>query len=459
MVISLISCTSSKKPYKCEAREQYSESLRFRLAYSIAKRISDKVLILSAKYGLIAEDTLIEPYNETLKDKNVYERRRWAEQVLFQLKEKADIEKDEFIVLAGEVYHQYLTPYLSKQWLPLKGKALGEWIPELNKLIQIENEKDLCIALHMVFNALPRYDWTMINDIPYKNGIYIMIEMGQYFQGMDRIARVGTHRGQNRLLTRLKNHFTSNNSNRSIFRKNIGRVLLNKAEDPYIKVWELDSTRTEDKIRNSGLIDKVKEAEIEEKISNYLKKNISFVCFPVETKEERLRLEEGIISLLNNAPSFVPSENWIGLSSPIKDISESGLWNKQGLNGTPLSEIEFEKIKYMVRFGCTTNKYTAINEKKSTFRQTQQLNADINDNKKTVDDVRKYIDSIFTEAKMQDKTFTELVSGQIHKQLGMKSRMPQVCRIMYEKMKPGDKVLNTTPSGKSSTIRIRYYLK
>lgn len=38
------------------------------------------------------------------------------------------------------------------------------------------------------------------------------------------------------------------------------------------------------------------------------------------------------------------------------------------------------------------------------------------------------------------------------------SRMPQVCRIMYEKMKTGDEILHTTPSGSSSTIKIRYYL-
>lgn len=36
--IALISCTSNKKAYKCPARELYSESPRFRLAYAFAKR-------------------------------------------------------------------------------------------------------------------------------------------------------------------------------------------------------------------------------------------------------------------------------------------------------------------------------------------------------------------------------------------------------------------------------------
>ena len=34
--------------------------------------------ILSAKYGLLEEDEVIEPYNVYLKDMNVAERRQWA---------------------------------------------------------------------------------------------------------------------------------------------------------------------------------------------------------------------------------------------------------------------------------------------------------------------------------------------------------------------------------------------
>lgn len=63
------------------------------------------------------------------------------------------------------------------------------------------------------------------------------------------------------------------------------------------------------------------------------------------------------------------------------------------------------------------------------------------------------------EAKRRGEDYIDLVSGDIHNQLGMKNRMPQVCRIMYEKMQAGDKVIHTTPSGMSSTIKIRYYLK
>ncbi len=74
MKVALLSCTSSKKAYKCRASEMYSESPRFALAYKYAKMSCDTVYILSAKYGLIAEDHEIDPYNETLKDKSTSEK-------------------------------------------------------------------------------------------------------------------------------------------------------------------------------------------------------------------------------------------------------------------------------------------------------------------------------------------------------------------------------------------------
>ena len=52
-----------------------------------------------------------------------------------------------------------------------------------------------------------------------------------------------------------------------------------------------------------------------------------------------------------------------------------------------------------------------------------------------------------------------IVSGDIHRQLGMRDRMSLICRIMYKGMIPGDVVLQTTPSGQSLTIKIRYDLR
>ena len=288
--IALISCTSIKKAYKCPARDLYSESPRFQLAFSFAKLIADKIFILSAKYGLVPEDMIIEPYNETLEEKSARERRAWGDTVLNDLRKVSDLEHDEFIILAGEVYHENLLPHMNHFWLPLKSKRQGEWIPELKRLIRLESESDKTIVLHMLFNGLPRLDWTMINRIPYQNGIYIMFAKGEYYHGMDRIVRVGTHRGQDRLLQRLRDHFVKEDADGSIFRKKIGRAFLKMASDPYLQVWEIDMHNSENERNYGHLINEGLETELEAKISRYLRDNITFVCFPVDKEAERLRL-------------------------------------------------------------------------------------------------------------------------------------------------------------------------
>lgn len=52
-----------------------------------------------------------------------------------------------------------------------------------------------------------------------------------------RIVRVGTHTGHDNLKTRLYSHFRGKNQRSSIFRRNIGRVYLNKDNKNYLPIW------------------------------------------------------------------------------------------------------------------------------------------------------------------------------------------------------------------------------
>ena len=74
----------------------------------------------------------------------------------------------------------------------------------------------------------------------------------------------------------------------------------------------------------------------------------------------------------------------------------------------------------------------------------------------TTEDIRRYIADKKEMAKNIGKTAVVLRSGEIHKDLGLKNAMPQVCNAMRQSMEPGDIVLHTTPSGNSSTIEIQY---
>ena len=93
-----------------------------------------------------------------------------------------------------------------------------------------------CRELHEVFNNLPRFKFPFdYNKIPL-NGIYFLFEKGELAHGSDRIVRIGTHTGENLLRSRLRQHFLVDNKDSSIFRKNIGRVILNKSGSYYLDI-------------------------------------------------------------------------------------------------------------------------------------------------------------------------------------------------------------------------------
>lgn len=125
--IALISCCKKKNINKCQARDMYQSTL-FKLSYLFAKMIGcDDIYVLSAKYGLLNEEEIIEPYDETLNRKNITERRNWADKVIAQLKKnlEIDIKNDEFIILTGKKYYEEIIPYLQKYRLPLGNLPIG----------------------------------------------------------------------------------------------------------------------------------------------------------------------------------------------------------------------------------------------------------------------------------------------------------------------------------------------
>ena len=213
--------------------------------------------------------------------------------------------------------------------------------------------ESLAVRLHQLFNQQKRFSFPFQekkDEIP-SNGIYVIFEKGETFHGMDRITRVGTHTGEDQLFSRLNQHFLKENKNRSIFRKNIGRSLLHKENNPYSKEWEYDTTSREGKEKCAKLLNLELEKELEKRISTYIHENLSFVVFEVKTKEERLFWEERIIATLSKAANqgeIKPSDKWLGNFSPIEKIRNSGLWLVQGLDKEGLTEDEFEKLKKLV---------------------------------------------------------------------------------------------------------------
>ena len=121
-----------------------------------------------------------------------------------------------------------------------------------------------------------------------ENGVYFFYELGEAWgHGGDkpRIVRVGTSKDGNfqsriaehYLLDETKMNFNAQRSaphDRSIFRKNIGRALLNKHKDNYLNVWELDFTSHKAREEHASQRHIEKEKKIES-VSEYFQSMLS----------------------------------------------------------------------------------------------------------------------------------------------------------------------------------------
>ncbi len=75
---------------------------------------------------------------------------------------------------------------------------------------------------------------------------------------------VGTHTGVDQLQSRIKQHFILENKDRSILRKNIGRAILNRNDDPFLRLWNLDLTSDETQQKYENVVDVSKQNQLEQ---------------------------------------------------------------------------------------------------------------------------------------------------------------------------------------------------
>lgn len=153
--IVLISCVSRKGKTKAKARDLYKGPLfTYSLAYGESLK-PDNIFILSAHYHLLDLDKEIEPYDVTLSYVSPDQRRKkpnlkvltknearlWGEEVIKQLKHVADLDNDEFIILAGQSYINPIANSLKNFKEPLKGVKQGNRPNKLKELILGTNGK------------------------------------------------------------------------------------------------------------------------------------------------------------------------------------------------------------------------------------------------------------------------------------------------------------------------------
>jgi hypothetical protein len=203
---------------------------------------------------------------------------------------------------------------------------------------------DVCHRLHQWAHKLKEFTFPFDDAAIPLNGIYLLFEKGETAHGGKRIVRVGTHTGQNQLRSRLRQHFVNENKDRSIFRKNIGRALLSKANDPFLQQWELDLTTKAAKAQHAAAIDFSKQKRVERDVTRYIQDRFSFVTFRLDLPEQRKSIESKLISALSLCDECDASPHWLGQYSPKTKICESGLWLELELYKTPLLIGELGRI-------------------------------------------------------------------------------------------------------------------
>jgi hypothetical protein len=131
--IVLLSCVATKLPQAAPARELYNSPL-FKKSLAYAESLDpDDIVILSAKYYVVPLSKVIQPYDKTLLNMPSDEIQEWAVQVLKILADKYDLEKDNFIILAGDKYRKYITPQITHWSAPLKGLRIGQQLSWYSK--------------------------------------------------------------------------------------------------------------------------------------------------------------------------------------------------------------------------------------------------------------------------------------------------------------------------------------
>jgi predicted transport protein len=196
-------------------------------------------------------------------------------------------------------------------------------------------------TVHRLFNNLKRYEFPFSEKIG-KNGLFVFFEKGEKFQDEDRIVYIGSNVKEGKLPKMINYIFKDGNRDNTTLRKNIGKSLLTKEDDSYIKkfnihpslkimkLWDMDLKEfNEEYLDDSVENEQIK--NIEEMVSQYIQDNFSFSIVEINNKLKRLHLKSKIISSLSLSDEFTPSNEWLGNDSPREKIRNSGLWLEQHL--------------------------------------------------------------------------------------------------------------------------------
>jgi hypothetical protein len=338
---ALISCSKSKGGHRDIARDMYVSPL-YRKSVQLTELWGVPFYILSAKYGLLHPDELIEPYEQTLKTATKKEKQDWAQRVDKQIRE---LSRRKFILLAGDDYFAPLVEAGSGDPLdyfaPMRSLSLGTRLAFLNEAIKIERRRVAIKTAYELFEKMsrsqmpPRLSDLLATDLP-THGVYFFFdetEATRFSSIIPRLVRVGTHgvsAGSTATLrNRLRTHFGTRagqgNHRASVFRLHIGRAIIERESlQAQFPDWGKGQSAPRE------ITDR--EAALERRVSQYIG-NLRVLAIPVldsaGKSSMRATIERQFIAMFTEHLCALESAdpNWLGRFSDKPNIRETGLWN------------------------------------------------------------------------------------------------------------------------------------
>ncbi|MCI0559167.1 MAG: hypothetical protein MN733_11775 [Nitrososphaera sp.] len=343
--IFLLSCSKTKRERRLPAKDIYASPL-FHKARAYAEKVADRFYILSAKHGLVTPDTVIAPYDDTLRSKTVAERKEWAQKVLTKLKPLL-LPGDKITILAGRAYREFLLDELRSVGCvidtPLAGMSIGQQLKYLGKINQPSKFE---IDLSQFYLQLDRLEFGLAGGRLLREctgrlqwptrGVYFLFEPDEFRPNEElkrRVVRVGTHavskRSTSTLWNRLSTHrgtADGRGSHRSsILRLHIGMALMERSKgEIVIPTWSQGQHAPRDVLNM--------EEGLEREVSKYIgQMSVLWLAVPDQAGKtsDRAFIERNAIALLSRCAhqSNPASRTWLGNFSPRRRIRNSALWN------------------------------------------------------------------------------------------------------------------------------------
>lgn len=342
-LILLVSCGKRKSSVSCQAKEMYN-SFRFQQIKTIAENLKVRWYIMSAKYGLLDPESIIEPYDMCLSNCSDKYQQQWAKGIVGKF---IGINKSTtFAVIANDEYSRNVVPMLVAEGFSVIAPFIQKQEEEVADYMQkashvgdvetvykcIENLAEKTGGIRVLNKCNGRMYWP-------QRGVYFFVdfqEQSVVSSGFPRIVRIGTHAvskgSKTTLWHRLKTHKGTEkgegNHRGSIFRLHVGNAIINR-EGLSCDTWGIG--------QNANKEIREKEKYIEQLVSDYIG-HLGVIVLDVDDMpsaiSDRAYIEKNAIALLSsiNSSFNFSTLNWLGNWSPRHEIKSSCLWNINYIN-------------------------------------------------------------------------------------------------------------------------------